>query len=116
MPDINKTSVREELDRLKTDFQKQSDAGIISEESRLLIQSLFTLLNLIVAIFLEKTTTKTNKNSSKPSSQTDKDDTALSSPGSKKKGKIEKNARSKFDKNKSKNTFLVIARCPHDQF
>ena len=91
MPDINKTSVREELDRLQTDFRQQSDAGKISEESRLLIQSLFTLLNLIVAIFLEKTTTKTNKNASKPSSQTDKDDTALSSPGSKKKGKIEKN-------------------------
>ena len=91
MPDINKTSVREELDRLQTDFQKQSDAGKISEESRLLIQSLFTLLNLIMSIFLEKKTTKTNKNSSKPSSQTDKDGTALSSPGSKKKGKIEKN-------------------------
>ena len=91
MPDINKTSVREELDRLKTDYQKQSDAGLIPNESQLLIQGLFTLLELMLAIFLEKKTTKTSKNSSKPSSQTDKDETTPES-GSKSKGKKENKA------------------------
>ena len=89
MPNINTTSVRDELDRLKTDYQKQSDAGLVSKESQLLIQGLFTLLELIVAIFLEKKTSKTSKNSSKPSSQTDKDETTPEQ-GSKSKGKKEK--------------------------
>ena len=54
------------------------------------MSSLFTLLELIFAIFLEKSTRKTNKNSSKPSSQTDKDESALHHSGSKAKGKVEK--------------------------
>ena len=89
MPSINKTSVRDELDRLKTEFQTLSDAGSLSNESRLLIQSLFTLLTLVLSIFLEKNTKKTNQNSSKPSSQTDKDESSLEQKGSKGKGKKE---------------------------
>jgi len=50
---------------------------------------MFTLLELIFAIFLEKNTTKTSNNSSKPSSQTDKDESALDQRGSKGKGKKE---------------------------
>ena len=61
MPSINKISVRDELDRLKAEFQSQ----------------------------LEKNTQKTDKNSSKPSSQTDKDESALDHKGSKGKGKKE---------------------------
>ena len=90
MASINKTSVRDELDRLKAEFHRQSDDAI-SKESRLLIQSLFTLLDLIVAIFLEKQTKKTDKNSSKPPSQTDKDESSTAHKGSKKKGKDEQN-------------------------
>ena len=61
--------------------------------------SLFTLLELIFAIFLEKNTRKTNRNASIPSSQTDKDESALVLSGSKGKGKAEvkqsvKNCRS----------------------
>ena len=90
MPSFNKTSVRDELNRLKTEFQSQSDAGALSNENRLLIESLFTLLELIVSIFLEKNTKKTDKNSSKPSSQTEKDESALDDhKGSKGKGKKE---------------------------
>lgn len=90
MPSFNKTSVRDELNRLKTEFQSQSNAGALSNENRLLIESLFTLLELIVSIFLEKNTKKTDKNSSKPSSQTEKDESALDDhKGSKGKGKKE---------------------------
>ncbi|WP_444930267.1 IS66 family transposase [Microbulbifer sp. SSSA002] len=89
MANINKTSVREEMDRLKAEFQRQCAEKLLSQESRLLLQSVFTLLELILAIFLEKKTAKTNKNSSKPSSQTDKDESALPHKGSKGKGKTE---------------------------
>ena len=58
MASVNKTSVRGELDRLKTEFQRQSDDDALSNENRLLIQGLFALLELIIAIFLEKNTQK----------------------------------------------------------
>jgi len=89
MASFNKTSVRDELDRLKAEFQRQSDDGALSNENRLLMQGVFTLLELIISIFLEKNTKKTDKNSSKPSSQTDKDESALEHKGSKGKGKKE---------------------------
>ena len=53
------------------------------------MSSLFTLLELIFAIFLEKSTRKTSRNASIPSSQTDKDESALDFSGSKGKGKVE---------------------------
>lgn len=86
---INITSVRDELNRLKAEFQRQSDDGALSNENRLLMQGLFTLLELIISIFLEKNTPKTGRNSSKPSSQTNKDESALVHQGSKGKGKKE---------------------------
>ncbi len=50
------------------------------------------LINLLVAIFLEKTITKNNKNASKPSSQTEKDESSATKEGSNTKGKPESNA------------------------
>lgn len=87
MANISKISVRAELDRLKKEFQIQTEQGSLSNENRLLMQGVFTLLELIISIFLEKKTAKTDKNSSKPSSQTDKDESALEHSGSKGKGK-----------------------------
>jgi transposase len=90
MASINTSSVREELDRLKSEFKRVSSEHRISDEIALLMSSMLTLLELICAIFLEKSTTKNSRNSSKPSSQTDKDETALEQPGSKAKGKTER--------------------------
>ncbi len=53
------------------------------------MNSMFMIVELILAIFLEKTTKKQGKNSSIPSSQTGKDDTAISQPGSRGKGRKE---------------------------
>ena len=89
MASINKTSVRDELDRLKAQFQKQQNTGNMSDDNRLLIQGLFTLFELLFSILLEKTTTKNSKNSSKPPSQTGKDESSLDAKGSKGKGKSE---------------------------
>jgi transposase len=46
-------------------------------------------MKLMLSIFLEKRTTKTNTNSSKPSSQTEEDRSAISKPRTKRKGKQE---------------------------
>jgi len=77
MASIDKTSVRTEVSRLKTDFEKLCAEEKISAESKALMMSLFMIIELILAIFLEKTTKKDNKNSSIPSSQTEKDESSL---------------------------------------
>lgn len=76
MASLNKTSVREEVDRLKQEFDQLCSDGKVSPEIRAVMNSLLVVVDLILAIFLEKTTRKNNKNSSLPSSQTDKDETA----------------------------------------
>lgn len=53
------------------------------------MNSLFMIVELILTIFLERSTKKDSSNSSKPSSQTPKDESALSHPGSNGKGKNE---------------------------
>ena len=88
MATIHTNSVREELERIKDEFAKQSASGEVPASSAMLIKSLIMLLEMVFAIFLEKNTKKTSRNSSKPPSQTGKDETAKSS-GSKGKGKQE---------------------------
>lgn len=111
MASISKTSVRDELDRLKTEFQRQCDDGAISNETRLLMQSMFTLFELIFSIFLEKKTSKTNKNSSKPSSQTDKDESSLNHKGSKGKGKNEHDETTNNSRTTQKTTISEVEYC-----
>ncbi len=86
---VHTNSVREELDRIKSDFAAQTEAGTVSTESSMLIKSLIMLLELVFSIFLEKTTKKTSRNSGKPPSQTSKDNTSADRKGSKGKGKQE---------------------------
>ena len=52
------------------------------------------LFELLMAVFMEKRTAKDTTNSSKPSSQTPKDDTAATQPGAKGKGKSQNETRS----------------------
>ena len=73
MASLDKTSVRTEVSRLKTDFEKLCAEGKITSESKALMLSLFLIVELILSIFMERTTQKDNKNSSIPSSQTEKD-------------------------------------------
>ena len=89
MASVNKQSLREEFEALKGRFGQLSTAGKISAESRALIEALLTLLQVLMAVFMEKHTSKTSTNSSKPSSQSAKDETALSRPGTHSKGKLE---------------------------
>jgi len=92
MGSINKTSVREEVDRLKKEFGQLNLKRKIPKECLVLIKSMFVIIELIVAIFLERSTKKNSKNSNIPSSQTDKDESALEHLGSNSKGNNENNA------------------------
>lgn len=87
MASLDKNSVRNEASRLKADFERLCAEGKITAESQAIMTSLFMVVELILAIFLERTTTKDSSNSSKPSSQTSKDDSALGSGGGHGKGK-----------------------------
>lgn len=89
MASINKSSVRDEVSRLKADFEKLCADGKVSGETKVLMNSMFMVMELILSIFLERQTKKGNKNSSIPSSQTDEDDSSLPHPGAKGKGKNE---------------------------
>ena len=61
MATLNKASVREEVDRLKQEFDKLCSGGKVSSEIRAVMNSLLLVVDLILAIFLEKTTRKNNK-------------------------------------------------------
>ena len=100
MAKLDKSTVRNEVSRLKDDFEQLCADGKINSESKILISSMFMIIELILSIFLERSTKKDNQNSSKSSSQTEKDESALGHPGSNGKGKKEtsensKNARTK---------------------
>jgi transposase len=87
MATVNKTSIREEVERLKLEFEQLCSAGKVSSEIKVVMNSLLIVVELILAVFLEKTTRKNSKNSSLPSSQTEKDETAIPSRAGKGKGR-----------------------------
>ena len=52
MSTLNKESVRNEVNRLKADFERLSAEGQVSGEIRLMMGSLFMIVELILSIFL----------------------------------------------------------------
>jgi hypothetical protein len=86
MASVNKQSLREEFAALKGQFERLSAQGKVSAEIGALVQALLMLLELVMAIFLEKTTTKNSTNSGIPPSQTEKDETTPGQTGTKGKG------------------------------
>ena len=87
MATIDKTSVREQVEQLKQQFEQLRATGKVNDETQAVMNSLLLIVELILSIFLERKTRKNNRNSSIPSSQTDKDSTALPTSKSKGKGK-----------------------------
>lgn len=94
MATVNKQSLREEFDGIKSEFKHLSSNGKMTTESQALFKALLMLFELMLAVFMEKTTRKDNKNSSLPSSQTQKDETSTIQPGSNSKGKAQNAVRS----------------------
>ena len=101
---MDKKSIRAEVDRLKQNFEELCSDGNVSTEIRTIMNSMLLIVELILAVFLEKKTGKSSKNSSLPSSQTDKDETAKSSPGGKGKGK---EVRGKITNARTKETVTI---------
>jgi transposase len=101
---VNKTSLREEFDYLKSEFARLSSSNKISPESMVLFKAMFVLFEVMVAVFLEKQTKKDSKNSSIPSSQTEKDESSTHS-GSQGKGKTENGER--FSNSRTKESIKV---------
>ena len=100
MASVNKQSLREEFTALKERFGQLSTDGKVGAESRALIEALLMLMQVLIAVFMEKNTSKTSTNSSKPSSRTEKDESALSQVGTHTKGKV-------YDPSRSANTRTV---------
>ncbi len=100
MASLDKTTVRREIDRLKADFEALEKAGKVTAETQAVMSSLFMIVELILSIFLERTTRKDSTNSSLPPSQTDKDASSLLTAGPQGKGK-------QFDLRRAKNTRTV---------
>jgi transposase len=111
MATINHQSVREEAERIKTEFDKLSAGKKTNNETKMLFHSMLMLINLLIAIFLEKSTKKNNKNSSKPSSQTEKDESSTANKGSNGKGKLESNATASNTRTVETVTIATVEQC-----
>ncbi len=85
----DKNTVRNEVAKLRANFNQLSNEGKVTGEIKLLMNSMMMIIELILTIFLERSTKKNNRNSSIPSSQTEKDETALGQSGQHGKGKRE---------------------------
>ena len=111
MASLDKTSVRTEVSRLKTDFENLCAEGKITSESKALMLSMFMIVELILSIFLEKTTKKDNKNSSIPSSQTEKAESSLGHQGNNGKGKNENDTRAKNTRVRENVSISTVSFC-----
>ena len=92
MATVNKQSLREKFDALKAQFERLCATGKIAADSRALFQAMLMLFEVLMAVFMEKRTPKNSTNSSKPPSQTPKDDTATH-PGANSKGNAHNDTR-----------------------
>lgn len=77
MASLNKQSVREEFEKIKSSFDEQVKAGKVPADTAVLVNALIMLVNIILSIFMEKLTKKDSSNSSLPPSQTPADESAL---------------------------------------
>ena len=87
MASLDKISVRNQVEKLKVEFERLRCDGKVTVEVQAIMSSMLMMIELILAIFLERATKKSCDNSSIPPSQTDKDNSSLTSPGSNSKGK-----------------------------
>ena len=76
MASVDKESVRETFDSAKKRFQEQVDAGHVSPALHAIFDSLIMVLQILIAVFMEKNTKKTPKNSSLSPAGTPPDDTS----------------------------------------
>ncbi|MGR9109061.1 MAG: IS66 family transposase [Gammaproteobacteria bacterium] len=91
MASVNQPSLREEFDGLKAEFERLCAIGAMAAESRALFQAMLMLFEVLMAVFMERRTSKNSRNSSIPPSQTCQDETARQ--GSHSKGPVHNGTR-----------------------
>ena len=74
MARINHASLRAQLHHCRAQFEAIKQHGEASADTLALINALFMLVDIVVAVFLERTTPKTSRNSGLPSSRDGTDD------------------------------------------
>lgn len=113
MASVNPQSLREELEALKGRFAALCAEGKMAAESRALFEALLMLLQVLMAVFMEKNTRKTSANSSQPSSRTEKDATAITRPGTHTKGKAYEPRRSANTRTVETVEVSTVSFCEH---
>ena len=83
----------------------------MSAETRALFKALLMLFEVLMAIFMEKTTGKDSRNSSLPPSQTSKDETAVTRAGGKSKGVKQNDARSRHSRTVTTTAVAAVDAC-----
>lgn len=111
MASVDTQSVRNEVKRIKAEFDSLKNNARISPEVSMLVSSLLTILELMMAIFLERTTKKNAKNSSIPPSQTQPDETSPSKTGTNNKGKNEINQTAENTRTVESITIASVSTC-----
>ncbi len=86
MATVNKASLRTEFEASKARFATLCADGRMTPEGRALFEAMLLLFELLLAVFMERTTPKGSQNSGLPSSRTGTDETARGRPGAKGKG------------------------------
>ncbi|MBF0314225.1 MAG: IS66 family transposase [Oligoflexia bacterium] len=112
MTELKKESLRENFNLLKSDYEKITKQHKVTPELSAVIKSLIMLMELMIAIFMEKKVKKTSSNSHKPSSQTEKDQTSTQS-GSKGKGKDINDLTSDNCKVRESIKLVTVTTCDH---
>ncbi len=113
MASVNKASLREEFIALKEQFERLRTEGKVSGETLTLVQALLMLFELLMAVFMEKNTAKSSRNSSLPPSQTAKQDDTASRPGTQAKGSGDTHNRSTNTRTVETVTILPLETCRH---
>ncbi len=113
MASVNKNSLREEFTTLKAQLEQMNSDGKVSAEVGALINALLMLFELLMAVFMEKTTPKNNRNSGLPSSQTGKEDETASQPGSRSKGPGENPRRAANTRTVESISIVPVEQCDH---
>ena len=113
MASINQHSVRQQLAALKAQCQQLTASGKMSRESQVLFAALLALVEIVVAVFMERTTKKDARNSSKPSSQTDKDDTATPLVGANSQGTPQTKTHSSNTRTVETVHVVKVSACEH---
>jgi transposase len=113
MASVNKASLREEFTALKEQFERLRAEGKVTEEILSLVQALLMLFELLMAVFMEKRTPKSSRNSSLPPSQTGKEDDTATRPGTRAKGQGHAHNRPSNTRTLETVTILALDTCAH---